>query len=220
LIDYQNAEQILRKRKKKYPSMLETAKQHGFETLSEFLIDQYFNKFNSARTIAAFFPQLNHFFWVCEFFQKIGLVCRPRGVTAKDITFKEPTNTIDKKLNIRDYEELISYANQNNYNSVAEAVGDLYFVKNITVSEISKRFNRTETWGNRILKQMVGQNLQSYKGHGGKRYVKLTETLKQQILKDFQSCNPTWQELVTYIKDKEITISPKTIQTFLKLQRL
>lgn len=201
------SETILKKRRT-YKANLQSVKRQGYNTLTEFIIDKYYLDFLPARIIAQLISEnTTNFMWILNHINKIGLICRPAGVTKKEVLYTDDWNVRDKKLNIRDKKEILTVAKTYGYQYVSEALIDMFFHKSFTFSEISKRFNKTTCWSIRIIEKM---------NHGGKRYVKLTDELKIKILKDLKTIEPKWNDIQQYLNNENIQISPKTVQRLIK----
>ncbi len=200
---------------KKHKSRLDIANKLGYTTLSEFLIDKYYNKQDSGLMIVKTLRETQPS-WIYIFFKKAGLIVRPIGVYTIPILKTDSYQEMDRKLRLKFIKEKTASANRLGYQYVSEAVVEMYYTHKISLKIIGLRFDSSTTWVADLLKKM---NLVT-RSHGGSRYRKLTNELKTKITKDLSSEKPTWETLRAYLEKNEINLSPKTIQNFLKEVKL
>ena len=199
---------------RKYQSFLEQAKELGYKYLSQMIITEYFDNKKTTRQITSMLGTTT-LAWLNDFFRTNKILARPTGVKVQMLSPSDDYKKIDDKLNIRDYENIIKVVNGLGYKTISECVIDLYFTKHFTFKEIGERLDRSSTWALYLIKKL---NLQP-RNSGGDNNKKLTEELKEKILKDMQNIQPTWENCRNYLATNNIKLSPKTIQRLLRTQK-
>lgn len=212
--EFENYDKQLNKLKK-YNKYKKQAKKLGYKYLSEMLITEYFDKKKTTRQIASI-AGTQTLTWIHNFFKNNGFILRPIGVPIKMLSIQDDLETIDEKLNIRDYAEKKQIAESLGYDNVSKAIVDLYFNKHHTFKDIGRIFKCSETWALYFVKKL---NMQS-RSKGGANHQKMTEELKEKILKDMKNIEPTWENCRNYLELNNIKLSPKTIQRLIKCQKL
>ena len=203
------------KKLKKYNHYKKNSKRAGYNYVSEMVIKEYFDNKNSTRHIANL-AGTKTLTWIHNFFKNNGFILRPTGVPIKMLSIQDDLETIDEKLNIRDYAEKKQIAESLGYDNVSKAIVDLYFNKHHTFKEIGRIFKCSETWALYFVKKL---NMQS-RSKGGANHQKMTEELKEKILKEMKNIEPTWENCRNYLELNNIKLSPKTIQRLIKCQKL
>jgi len=193
--------------KKKYPQLKKAANKNGYETVTGLICDLYQNRHYSSREIA---KKLN---WnavaVLKILHKNDINTNRRRDILKKISAPDSYSEIDELI-LKDYVDKSSYK-ELGYSYHSEALCDLYYNKSISLREIGEKLGFSHNRVHYQLKKMKGLV---------RKPQRLSDKIKTQVLIDFKHIEPSYKNIQQYCLEKEIYLSPKTIQRFLKTIQL
>jgi len=195
--------------KKNYVSYFKIAKKEGYTSLSEAIIDKYFNHQMSAIQISKWIGS-SYYGWIYKFFEKKGYARRIRGVHTKDIDINDPYKVMDSKLNLKENSKREKRINKYNYNTFSEAIIDLYYYKGLTMTKIGEMLNVSST---NVLKSLNKIN------NNQPPFNKISDKELEEILNSFSKEN-TLKNWLNYLSNKKIKLSPSKIKKLINLIKL
>ena len=191
---------------KNYNSSLESAKKIGCHTVHEAIVKLYCEDGLPANKIAIQLSSIP--ITLVTSFIKFQKLKKANG----NIKPSDSYDVIDRKLfSSKVVEEKEPLLQEIGYKHISEAIVDMYFNKKCIMSDIANILQVASSFVAKTIKKM---NLTPRK-KGGKTYEKLTEEMKEEIEKDFKVIEPNWSNIRNYCLEKNISLSPRTIQRFL-----
>jgi len=195
------------KKKKKYQAYLEIANEHGHDTVTEFICESYQKEGLSSNQISktlGLYPSA-----ILNVLKNNGVKITGKKTISIDSFSLDNFAQVDKYFFYKQQCDLSSTG----YTYISEALCDLYFNKRNTMDEIGEILGMTVG----KVSYMINKMCLPLRAKGGKTYSKLTDDLKSQIFEDFKSIEPSYKNIQQYCLEKEIKLSPKTIQRFLRI---